>query len=116
MSSFPLALHLSAQVLTDRLAEDVRVLMVRDVSTVTDYFVIGTATGAPHLRALADELESAAKDKRLRARRKQGEPISGWMVLDFGDVVVHLMTRDLREFYALEQLWSDGKQVSLEAL
>ncbi|MCC5849280.1 MAG: ribosome silencing factor [Verrucomicrobia bacterium] len=115
-ASLPASLIHAVQALDQHLAEEIRILEVRDVSSVTDFFVIATGTGVPHLRALASEVEKACKNHRVRARRKGGSPFSGWMVIDFADVVVHVMTRELREFYALEQLWSDGKTVDAAAL
>jgi len=109
---FPESLIVTVNALRERQAEDLRVLYVRDVSTVTDYFVLATANSAPHLRALAEETDSSRKDARIKMTRKGGSPESGWSVLDFGDVVTHIMTEELREFYALEQLWSDGKTVN----
>lgn len=109
MSAFPPSLLHSVQALQDRLAEDIRILVVREVSSVTDFFVIATANAVPHIRALVDEVEAACRKEKIRSRRRGGVPESGWMVLDYSDVVVHVMTRELREFYALEQLWSDAK-------
>jgi len=111
MIEFPLSLVLSVKVLRERLADDLRILNVHDVSSVTDYFLLATASGIPHIRALTDELEGVCKSNRLKQRRKGGSPESGWTVIDFGNVVVHIMTREHREFYALEQLWSDAKTV-----
>ncbi len=111
MTDFPSSLTVSVQVLRDRLAEDLRILNVHDVSTVTSYFLLATASGIPHIRALTDELDGVCKSSKIKHRRKGGSPESGWMVMDFGDVVVHIMTREHREFYALEQLWSDAKTV-----
>lgn len=109
MSAYPEVLSLVVQTLDKHLAEEIRILNVADVSSVTDYFVIATGTGFPHLRALASELDHACKNAKFRPRRKGGGAESGWMIVDFADVIVHVMTRELREFYALEQLWSDGK-------
>jgi ribosome-associated protein len=108
---FPPSLILSVSTLQERLAEDLQVLCVRDVSTVTDYFVLATGTSTPHLNALTEEVDIARKNARLKMKRKGGRSVSGWEVLDFGDVVVHVMTPELREFYALEQLWSDAKKI-----
>ncbi len=111
--SLPHTLSLCVDALRDRLAENLRVLDVSDVSTVADYFVIATGTSQPHLRALGDELTLACKREKVRLLRRGGTPESGWVILDFGDVVVHVMTPQLRDFYALEQLWSDGKTVEI---
>ena len=113
---YPLSLRVAIEALQARLAEDLKVLFVRDVSTVTDYFVIATGTSSPHLSALSQEVDLARKDARIKMTRKGGDAQSGWMVLDFGEVIVHIMTPELREFYALEQLWSDAKTVDMEKM
>jgi ribosome-associated protein len=113
-SPHPLSLVFSVQALRERLAENIRVLDVSDVSTIADYFVIATGNATPHLRALADEVDICCKkEKKAKLLRRGGTPESGWVVLDFGNVVVHLMTPQLREFYTLEQLWSDAKTVEV---
>ncbi len=111
--SLPESLLLSVACLRERLAEDIRVLYLGDISTVADYFVIATGTSNPHLRALSEDLDIRRKEARLKSTRKGGDPQSGWVILDFGDVVVHIMTPSLRDFYALEQLWSDAKTVDV---
>lgn len=116
MSEFPDSLKAAIRILEDLKAEDLKVLNVGDVSSVTDYFVLATGTSAPHLRALAEELEVTLKDQSIKARRKAGTPGSGWVVMDFLDVVIHIMTPELREFYALEQLWNDAKTVKNEVV
>lgn len=114
MSSFPVSLPPALLALQDRLAEEIRILKVREVSSVTDYFVIATANAVPHIKALCDEVEHRTRAVKARCRRRGGTPESGWMVLDYSDVVVHIMTRELREFYALEQLWSDAKTLQVD--
>lgn len=111
---YPKSLVVAIRSLRDRLAEDLRVLYVRDVSHVTDYFVLATGGSGPHLAALTEEADAARKQAGIKMTRKGGSRESGWMVLDFGEVVVHVMTAELREFYALEQLWSDAKTVDPE--
>ncbi|WFB34833.1 ribosome silencing factor [Kiritimatiellota bacterium B12222] len=109
--TYPLSLRIAVDSLQSRLAEDLKILHVREVSTVTDYFVIATGTSTPHLHALSEDVDIARKDARIKMTRKGGHSQSGWMILDFGEVIVHVMTPELREFYALEQLWSDAQTV-----
>ncbi|MGA0333103.1 MAG: ribosome silencing factor [Kiritimatiellia bacterium] len=113
---YPLSLRVAVEALRSRLAEDLNVLCVRDVSTVTDYFVIATGTSSPHLHALSEEVDVSRKNARIKMTRKGGDSASGWMVLDFGEVIVHVMNPELREFYALEQLWSDAKTIDPETI
>lgn len=96
----------------NRKAEDVVVLDVRKLSSVTDYFVIATGTSEPHLRAIHDELvDRLREEKGLRPNSVEGRTDSNWVVVDFVDVLVHLMRKDVRERYDLEGLWGDAPRL-----
>ena len=94
-------------------AEKVAVLDVHAVSSVTDYFVIASGTSAPHLRAIVSEIEDRLRDEHgLKPIASEGDrPSSSWVVLDFFDVIVHVMRAETREQYNLEGLWGDAPQV-----
>ena len=84
-------------------AENIVILDVRDLSSVTDYFVIASGTSEPHLRAIVDEITDRLRDEYdLRPLRKDGSMQGAWVVLDFFDVIVHVMRTDARERYDLE--------------
>lgn len=85
------------------------VLDVRGISTITDMIVVVTGTSPPHLRALLDEIDQALKLGGQRSYHRSGTADSGWMVLDYVDVVVHIMSPEARTYYDLERLWSDGR-------
>lgn len=87
------------------------VLDVRGLSSVTDYYLIATGTSAPHLRALAEDLDVQLKREDVRCYRQSGAPESGWMVLDYVDVVIHLFSPEQRSYYDIERLWADAKPV-----
>lgn len=100
-------------ILDSKKGENIVVLRVTDVSSVTDYMILCTGLNNPHLRALADEV---AKQLRLEtpavaAHRRAGSVESEWLVLDYFDFVVHLFTPQMRSYYALEQLWKDAPVV-----
>ena len=93
-------------------AEDVVVLDVRKLSSVTDYFVICSGTSEPHLRAIVGEMDDTLrKDYGIKARAEDGAIGGRWVVLDFFDVIVHVMHPDVRKQYDLEGLWSDAPAV-----
>jgi ribosome-associated protein len=97
-------------------AENIVILDVRDLSSVTDYFVIASGTSEPHLRAIVDEITDRLRDEHdLRPLRKDGSMQGSWVVLDFFDVIVHVMRTDARERYDLEGLWGDAARVKLKA-
>ena len=100
----------------NRKAEDLVVLDVRKLSSVTDYFVIVTGNSEPHLRAIMDEITDTLREQyNLRARVVDGTVHGTWVVLDFFDVIVHIMRTDAREHYDLEGLWGDAPQVKPRA-
>jgi ribosome-associated protein len=97
-------------------AENIVVLDVRDLSSVTDYFVIASGTSEPHLRAIVDEITDRLRDEHdLRPLRKDGSMQGAWVVLDFFDVIVHVMRADARERYDLEGLWGDAARVKAKS-
>jgi len=96
----------------DKKGEDITILDVRKLSSVTDYFVIISATSDPHLRAVSEHLLLELKDKhRESPQAVDGGAGAGWMVMDFFDVITHVMRRDVRERYDLEGLWNDAPRV-----
>ena len=111
MDSKKLAL-LCREFADNRKAEDIAILDVRELSTVTDYFVIASGTSEPHLRAIVDEITDKLRDEHdVRPRAVDGTLPTAWVVLDFFDVIVHVMRKDVRERYDLETLWGDAPQV-----
>ena len=92
--------------LTDRQAEDIVLLDIHEIAYFTDYFVIATALNQRHATALIDAFEKELANEGIRALRREGESSSGWILVDFGGVIVHLFTPEDRAFYNLEALWS----------
>ena len=96
----------------NRKGENIVILDVRELSSVTDYFVICTGTSEPHLRAIVDEMTTRLRQEHeLRPRAMDGSFHTAWVVLDFFDVIVHVMRADVREHYDLEGLWGDAPRV-----
>src|ERR1700752_4606664 len=115
MDSRKLAL-LCRELADNKKAENIVILEVRELSSVTDYFVICTGTSEPHLRAIVDEIiEKLRQEHALRPRAMDGTLQTAWVVLDFFDVIVHVMRADVRERYNLEGLWGDAPQVKPKA-
>ena len=93
-------------------AENIVILDVRKLSSVTDYFIIASGTSEPHLRAIVDEITSQLREEHgVRPLRTDGSIHGAWVVMDFFDVIVHVMRADVRERYDLESLWGDAKRV-----
>ena len=108
-----------AHALAERLAEeaialkgeDVRILDVSELLYITDFFVIVTSASARQTRALAESMRQIAKEAAGDKGASEGTARSSWLLCDFDMVVVHILTEEAREFYALDELWADAEQV-----
>lgn len=106
-----LSLHV-ADILTDKTpAADTIVLDISERSSFADFFVICSGENERQLRAIAGTVQDALSDEGVFPRRTEGDPLSGWVVIDYGDVVVHVFEADQRTFYQLEDLWADSVTV-----
>jgi len=116
MDSKTLAL-LCREFADNKKAEDIVVLDVRELSSVTDYFVIASGTSEPHLRAIVEEITGKLRDEHdLRPVHTDGSTQAAWVALDFFDVIVHIMRAEVRERYDLEGLWGDAKRLKTRKL
>lgn len=103
--------RLVGDTLADKLAEDIVVLDLRGATIIADYFVICTGTTERQLNALVDALLDLDKSQGIRARKVEGMPESGWVLVDFGGVIAHLFSPERRAYYQLEQIWSGARVV-----
>ena len=108
--------RLCCRALEEKKAGDLRVIDVTELSSITNYIVIATATSEPHVRALRVELEKALDASKTRIVGVEAASESGWAVMDAFDVMVHIFTSDTRDRYKLETLWRDGHEVPIEDL
>jgi ribosome-associated protein len=103
----------AADTLLENKAEDVLILDVGDAFQLAQYFVIGTGQSRPHLDFLVKEIRNHLEDDLEREPRgPEGTPEQGWLLADYGDVIIHLFTDEKREFYDLESLWADAEVIS----
>lgn len=108
--------RLCAKYADDKKAENIVILDVRNLSPITDYLMICSANSTPHLRTVRDEVaEKLKQDHGLAPVVSDGQLDSQWLVVGYSDVVVHVLSREKREFYALEELWNDAPQVPVTA-
>ena len=98
-----------AEFLYGKKGENIQVLDVANLTSITEYFVIASARNTIQCRTMAEDLEDhLIEAEQLEARRKEGYRESRWVVLDYGSVIVHIFHEQEREFYNLERLWADG--------
>ena len=100
-------LHLILDVLDEAKAEDIRQLDVRKLTDITDFMVIASGTSHRHVHSMAERVREATRQRQLRPIGIEGEAENDWILMDYADVVVHLMMPQVREFYSLERLWND---------
>jgi len=99
----------------DKKAHDIVALDMRTVSSFTDFFVICSGSSEPQLKAIATEIRERLREEfSIRPLSEDGFPASQWVVLDYGEVIIHLFHTDKRAHYGLETLWRDAKPLSLE--
>lgn len=102
------------QVLDAKKAEDIKILCVRGISSITDYFVLATGNSDPHLRALGKYVNEALQPFDLDTLTTNPNDRSGWTVVDAYDFIVHIFTKEIRDRYNLEGLWKDAELISVE--
>jgi ribosome-associated protein len=103
-------LEVTLRALEDMKAVDIRVIDVREQTSITDIMVIASGTSTRHVKAVADNVALEAKKIGVKALGVEGEKGAEWILIDLGDVVVHVMMPEVRDFYALEKLWSVGNE------
>lgn len=96
-------------ILEEKKGEDILLLDIHEFSDFADYFVICSGTSDRMLQALADELQEKLRQSLRLRGRIEGQAQDGWLLLDYGDVIVHLFSPDRRSYYRLEDLWNKGK-------
>ena len=96
-------------------AKDIKLLHTTDLTVLADYFIICTATSSTHVKTLTDEVDKALSELGEPPLRREGYRGGGWILLDFGCVIVHIFQQDMREFYNLERLWLQEKNFSFHA-
>ena len=106
-STFPANLLACCEALSDKKAINMIVIDVKGISTITDYYVIATGESSPQLKAMALSAKSALKSIDEATGVIDGDPASGWVVMDAYEFVVHLFQEDTRSLYAIESLWKD---------
>jgi ribosome-associated protein len=96
----------------ERKAYDLRVLQLGEVTSFTDYFLICSGTSGRQVQAIADAVQQTMKDERVRPLQIEGYKNGRWVLMDYGDLVVHIFDEETRSFYGLERLWADAPDVT----
>lgn len=107
---------MAVDALEDRKGEDVHVIDISKISTLADYFVIASGTNINQVQALADNVQEVLGRQGFMTKDVEGYDAGNWVLLDFGDIIVHVFDNENRLFYDLERIWRDGKLVDVNEL
>lgn len=102
--------------LTDKKGEDVRVIQITEIASFADYFIIADGNNPSQITALVDNVEEQMSKAGFEPKRIEGVRNSNWVLMDYGDIIVHVFSKEDRLFYDLERIWKDGKELSEEEL
>ena len=105
---------LAVTALEDKKAVDIRVLDIEKISTIADYFIIASGANRNQVQAMADQVEETLGKVGFEPKSVEGFRNANWILLDYGDVVLHIFDEENRLFYDLERIWRDGTQVELD--
>ena len=103
-----------AQTLYDKKADGIKILDISDLTSIGNYFIICSCNSSIHVKACAGEVEDRLKEDGLTPNHIEGFSGGNWILMDYNDIIVHIMTEENHEFYALEKLWSDAKEITVD--
>ena len=106
--------RLAIDALEDKKAEDIRVIDISEVSVLADYFIIAGGSNRSQIQALSDNVEEKLGRAGMPAKQIEGYDTANWILLDFGDIIVHIFDKENRLLYDLERIWRDGKRIPVE--
>ena len=108
--------RIAYDVLSDKKGEDIKIIDITGVSVLADYFIIANGNSDSQVNALVDNVEEELHKAGYHLKQREGRANSSWILLDFGDIIVHVFDKDNRLFYDLERIWKDGKDITVEEL
>ena len=104
---------LTAKAIKKKKGLNIKLIEIGDISSLADYMVIATGTSSTHVKAIADEVEYQLDEAGISVSHIEGYRSNSWILLDYVDVIVHIFSDEAREFYDLERLWQDGKEIDI---
>lgn len=102
--------------LSDKKGEDIKIIDITGISVLADYFLIANGNSDSQVNALVDNVEEELHKAGYPLRQREGQASGSWVLLDFGDIIVHVFDKENRLFYDLERIWKDGKDVTIDEL
>lgn len=105
--------QIAAHALADKKGEDIRVIDISNISVISDYFVITNGTSDSQIQALVDHVEEKLDEAGYQLKQQEGNSGGTWVLMDYGDIIIHIFDKESRSFYNLERIWSDGREVDI---
>lgn len=102
-----------AKILDSKKGVGIKIIGIEEISSLTDYLIIATGTSSTHVKALAEEVEEELKKIGVAPTHIEGHRSNSWILIDYDNVIVHVFSEEARDFYDLEHLWKDGKEIEL---
>lgn len=102
-----------AEALDDKKASNIRILEIGELTSLGDYFVICSCTSSVQVKACTDEVQEKMEETGYTVHHKEGYAGGNWVLMDYGDIIVHVMMEEAREFYDIERLWDEAKEITL---
>lgn len=102
--------------LADKKGEDIKIIDIAGISVLADYFLIASGSNESQIRAMVDNVEEELLKAGYSVKQREGYGTGGWVLMDFGDIIVHVFDKENRLFYDLERIWRDGKTIDIESL
>ena len=103
--------RIAKEALEDKKAGDVKIIDIEEISTIADYFMIASGSNRNQVQAMADNVEEALSRAGVEPKHIEGYPTANWILMDYGDIVLHIFDEENRLFYDLERIWRDGKRI-----
>lgn len=107
---------LAIQALEDKKADDIKVIDISDISTIADYFIIASGKNRSQIQAMCDNVDETLGRAGVSMKQTEGYKTANWVLMDYGDIIVHIFDTENRLFYDLERIWRDGKEIDISEL
>ena len=108
--------RIACKALDDKKAKDIKIIDIRNISVLADYFIIADGNNKNQVQAMVDNVQEELVKAGYEMKQMEGYREGNWILLDFGDIIIHIFDKENRLFYDLERIWKDGKEVSIEEL
>lgn len=108
--------RIAYQALADKKGEDIKIIDIAGISVLADYFLIASGSNESQIRAMVDHVEEELLKAGYSVKQREGYGTGSWVLMDFGDIIVHVFDKENRLFYDLERIWRDGKTINIDSL